>query len=495
MKSAVILTALEVETRAALRQLGKTALEAVDGTQCHVGSYGCWKVAVIETGPGNVSAAAISARILKHFAPQVALFVGIAGGVKDVAIGDVVVGTKVYGYETGKDLASKFRPRPDVLRAAHAIEQLGRAKRLHSEWYNRLDASLAHKKPRVFVAPIAAGEKVVASEHSGTAKFINEQYGDAVAVEMEGRGFLEGIHISGNVLGGVIRGISDLLSGKAAADKSGSQELAADAASAFAFEILQSLDSETKPEPANEFLSMPFTFCRGSYFQKGDVLARIGEPNSDEIQFIAGGQLDGYFRIIPMMARQAPLPIADLKLAAERAGLLGSRTHGGFTSVNQFGVIFYQPDRSYPKGIAPLHWGTQLFPNGELWSFTDRMIIRELGERPSWCPIPCIAASFFEASFRKTLHKNLLLALDRLGLSLPCKIELGVCNLSGVSIAYRADDIRGPIQVDSAISETLLQSGDEQSIDEVLLEFFRLVHDKTGYSRPQSIDGFPAGQM
>ena len=43
-------------------------------------------------------------------------------------------------------------------------------------------------------------------------------------------GFLEGVHISHPVQGGVVRGVSDLLSGKANADKSGSQQRAADAA-------------------------------------------------------------------------------------------------------------------------------------------------------------------------------------------------------------------------------------------------------------------------
>jgi hypothetical protein len=55
---------------------------------------------------------------------------------------------------------------------------------------------------------------------------------------MEGQGFLAGVHINAPVQGCVVRGISDLLDRKADADKAGSQEQAADVASAVAFEML-----------------------------------------------------------------------------------------------------------------------------------------------------------------------------------------------------------------------------------------------------------------
>ena len=218
-------------------------------------------MAVAEVGPGNVSASAIAARALGHYEPDVAMFVGVAGGVKDVAIGDVVVGTKVYGYEFGKEAAGGFKTRPDVMNTAHDLEQRARSLRQRQDWKNRLDPEVNHEGSAVFVGPIAAGEKVVAARHSATAHLIRDHYGDALAVEMEGRGFLEAVHISHPVRGCVVRGISDLLSGKANADEVGSQQRAADAASAVAFEILSGLGGGAiATTPAVKFIEKPSTF-------------------------------------------------------------------------------------------------------------------------------------------------------------------------------------------------------------------------------------------
>jgi hypothetical protein len=63
---------------------------------------------------------------------------------------------------------------------------------------------------------------------------------------MEGQGFLASLHINAPVQGCVIRGISDMLDGKADADKAGSQAKAADVASAIAFEMLATLEGQAK---------------------------------------------------------------------------------------------------------------------------------------------------------------------------------------------------------------------------------------------------------
>jgi hypothetical protein len=125
-RRAVILTALEVETRAVLRHLHDVQEETVKQTVFHVGRFEGWEVAVGECGPGNVRTALIVERAIDHFSPEVACFVGVAGGVKDVTIGDVVVATKVYGYESGKDEEEGFRPRPEISLPAYVFEQRAR---------------------------------------------------------------------------------------------------------------------------------------------------------------------------------------------------------------------------------------------------------------------------------------------------------------------------------------------------------------------------------
>src|SRR5262245_60321134 len=104
---AVIVTALPVEYMAVRAHLAN--LHEEEHPQGDVYEQGVfnseaytWHIGIVEIGAGNPNAAQRTERILAHFRPRIVLFVGVAGGIKDVAIGDVVAATKVYGYHSGK---------------------------------------------------------------------------------------------------------------------------------------------------------------------------------------------------------------------------------------------------------------------------------------------------------------------------------------------------------------------------------------------------------
>ena len=261
MPCAVILTALLVERRAVRAHLSDLQEEVhPQGTIYDWGKFasptGMWDVGIVEIGAGNPRAAMEAERAIAHFNPDVILFVGVAGGIKDkdVALGDVVASTKVYGYESGK-AEHTFKPRAEIGRSAYSLEQRARAEAESGDWLKRL--SVTEPIPRVFVAPIAAGEKVISSTKSEVFQFLRSNYGDAVAVEMEGFGFLEAARANQQVSAMVIRGISDLIDNKAKVDKAGYQEIAARHASAFAFEMLAKLVNNLPvQEPTEHMLDL-----------------------------------------------------------------------------------------------------------------------------------------------------------------------------------------------------------------------------------------------
>lgn len=258
-RKAVVLTAIPVEFNAVCAHLRdcqeephengniyqRGRLEADDGT---------WDVLVVQTGASNQQAAWQTERALHHFQPSVALFVGVAGGLKDVAVGDVVAATKVYGYESGK-ASTSFESRPEVGRSSHALERRANAEANTGRWRARIIGNVPRRPPCAIVGPIASGEKIVADTRSALHEMLRKQFSDALAVEMEGLGFLNAAHAHPNLQALVVRGISDCIDGKAEADASGSQEQAARHASAFAFEVLarfaaSKVSTVSGPQPA-----------------------------------------------------------------------------------------------------------------------------------------------------------------------------------------------------------------------------------------------------
>lgn len=239
----VVLTALRLEFRAVHEQLEdvREVIHPTAGTVYDVGRLaGGWEVALAEVGAGNINATLETERAIDHFNPQAVVFVGVAGGLKDVKLGDVVVATKVYGYESGKDTPDGFRPRPELGMAGHALLQRAKAEARGDGWRTRIKGTPAPDGVEVYTGAIAAGEKVLANASSELVRFLRANYGDTLAVEMEGHGVMQAAHQRGvNAL--VVRGISDLVDGKAEADKQGWQPRAARHAAAFAAQVLAKL--------------------------------------------------------------------------------------------------------------------------------------------------------------------------------------------------------------------------------------------------------------
>jgi len=248
----VILTALSVEFQAVSAHVtpAKEKTEVHHHTVYWSGTFSCpgclWKVRSMEVGPSNAIAAIKTTQAIQDFQPDVVLFIGVAGGLKDVRIGDVVAAQKTYCYEAGKE-SSTFLPRPEIAEATPRMDSWARTVNNERAWTNRIQytsMSPAQSLPRAYIGAIAAGEKVVNSSRSTTARLLQRQYSDALALEMEGYGFLRAAYHHPGVDALVIRGISDLLDGKSQADAAHSQGLASQHASAFAFELLARLSTD-----------------------------------------------------------------------------------------------------------------------------------------------------------------------------------------------------------------------------------------------------------
>jgi nucleoside phosphorylase len=261
----VILTALPLEYEAVVAYLPQRRKEIKsDNTIYEMGDYvtpkAPWQVVVGKlTAQGNYQAARETEWAITHFNPTYMFFVGVAGGLKDVQLGDVVAASFVRGYESGKTEEDKWKSRAQVEHSSYALLQLAQNLAGESQWLKKLFTP-AQPAPKARVCPIASGEKVVASR--AFLAQLQETCSDAVAVEMEALGFLGTFRAKPQVQGIVIRGISDLVVDKSQSDAKGWQPIAACHAAAFAFAMLDKLafpvvpitQISTSSQPAQKWL-------------------------------------------------------------------------------------------------------------------------------------------------------------------------------------------------------------------------------------------------
>lgn len=250
-KPILILTALEVERLAIEHHLENKGpvIHPETGTDYTKGTFSCngrsLDVIVARTDQTNINAAIETERAIAHFEPEYVFFAGVAGGLKDVKVGDIIIGRDVYGYERGKAEENNFKPRPQFGASTYALERSAGQYANSADWKQKVEKLLNPEFAPIihtYTGTIASGEKVDASVSSNLHQFLKQNASHALGIEMEGLGFLEVCRMRPLVKTLLLRGISDLVDDKGHMDGKGSQPYASANVAAFLFGLLEQLD-------------------------------------------------------------------------------------------------------------------------------------------------------------------------------------------------------------------------------------------------------------
>jgi nucleoside phosphorylase/tetratricopeptide (TPR) repeat protein len=436
-----------------------------------------WEVGIAQVGPGTATAAFEIDRAIDYFLPTVALFVGVAGGIKDVRIGDVVVATKVYGYELGKAVGQRFLPRPDIGESSHRLVQRAQAEARKNDWMQRIRGN-AGSTPQVFVGAIASGEKVVASTRSEIYRFLQSMYSDALAVEMEARGFLKATHANEYVQALIIRGISDLLIGKSKADASGTQDLAARHASAFAYEILSRLDPTTGAP--TQMQSVPQTLTHQTGSTVGHGISPIKKGVQDD--WLPPKDI----AVLPLPPRASGLVGRVIEQEWLKARLLEGKTTGvwAFAGMGGVGKTSLVADL-LPKMIEEFPGGIGVIRANEI--VDPHIIIRQLVEKfvpdgPELLERGALTKAALSSRLAATMTdlraggKRALVAIDNVESELIPRLKplLDLLHATQVSVVITAREELDKRLVDDSLEVNVLS-------DEMATELFRrLVYGSEG---------------
>lgn len=246
----LILTALALEYKAVRDRLGHgSEKRSRDGLRYFAasmsGEHVRWDLRVYETTMGNVAAAAALTKAAEDFAPDLILFVGVAGGIKprEQQVGDVIIVDRAFNAHHGKvhrdsEGNSVRQDRPTSEHLDIRLEQLVRS--------IARDRRPGTPKIQVSVESIASTEAVVADDRSELYQRIRRSLGTCKAVDMESFGVYAAARMWDTPAVSV-RGLSDIGGDKQAGKDIDDQPRAARNAAAVASEILMRAHPDDAP--------------------------------------------------------------------------------------------------------------------------------------------------------------------------------------------------------------------------------------------------------
>ena len=260
-----ILTILPEEYQAVCSKL--IALQPAEQLRDHANLYawkvgrvncfnGAYTVAVGMIGrAGTTESALATTDAIKRWDPNFIFFVGIAGGLKDVRKGDIVIADIIHGYEYGKIEHGTFIPRSNWTYKTDIGLFNGAVVHTLEDWQKNISVlPPTPTVPKAIPGEIASGDKVVDDPSYDFFASVLKAWPKMVAIEMEGAGAanaIEQTHALGKRANYImIRGISDLprsTDAETLADSTGGtlerdswKSYAADTAAAFAVSFIAS---------------------------------------------------------------------------------------------------------------------------------------------------------------------------------------------------------------------------------------------------------------
>ncbi len=157
MKIAII-GAMKEETSLLLEHLEHSQLEGKNLYPYHRGFFHDNELLVMNTGIGKVNAALCSQRLIDHHRPDLLIMVGVAGAIERLAIGDVVLASKVAHHDLDPQFLSDHAPYIDPSSGGYFSCD---AEYLQLAIQAVADLELDYK---VFTGPMVSGEAFIDSQ-------------------------------------------------------------------------------------------------------------------------------------------------------------------------------------------------------------------------------------------------------------------------------------------------------------------------------------------